>query len=157
MLPEEVRQSPPMVVPLSGPASPWRTALVWAIVGLWVSGAAWLVARYFFVADTEFGRVMPSWAPRVLAIHGAIAMLSLVAIGAWLPMHVAPRLRRRDGLATGVTQLSLLAALVATGFGLYYVADEATRPVWSAVHWLAGLLLPALILIHGGYGRAGSE
>lgn len=84
-------------------------------------------------------------------------MLSLVAIGTWLPMHVVPRLRRRVGLATGVTQLSLLIALVATGYGLYYLADEASRPAWSVAHWVPGLILPALLLIHRGAGRVGRE
>lgn len=142
---------------MPGPANAWRMTLDWTIAGLVASGAAWLLARYLFVADTEFGRVMPPWASRALAVHGGFAMLSLIIIGAWLPMHVLPRLRRRVGLVTGVAQLSLLIALLVTAYGLYYLADEASRPAWSVAHWVAGLILPALLMIHRGSGRAGRE
>ena len=129
-------------------ANRWRRGVEWAVAGLTLSGVAWLLARYVFGSETEFGWQLPSWAARVLAIHGGIAMLSLIAVGAWLPMHVVPRLRRGNALATGASQLGLLALLAVTGFGLYYVADESSRPAWSAVHWIAGLLLAILLLVH---------
>ena len=129
-------------------ANRWRQGVEWALAGLTLSGAAWLLARYVFVSETEFGRQLPSWAARVLAIHGGIAMLSLIAVGAWLPMHVVPRLRSGRGLATGVPQLGLLAVLAVTGFGLYYIADESSRPTWSVVHWIAGLVLAIVLLVH---------
>ena len=144
MLPED---STPAASP-TAPVNRWRRGVEWAVVGLTLSGVAWLMARYVFVSETEFGRQLPSWAARVLAIHGGVAMLSLVAIGAWLPMHVVPRLRRSTGLVTGVSQLGLLAVLAVSGFGLYYLADESSRPAWSVVHWIAGLVLAALLLVH---------
>lgn len=144
MLPED---SAPAASPTL-PVNRWRQAVEWAVVGLTLSGVAWLTARYVFVSETEFGRQLPSWAARVLAIHGGIAMLSLVAIGAWLPTHVAPRLRRSSGLVTGVLQLGLLAVMAVTGFGLYYLADESSRPAWSVVHWIAGLVLAIFLLVH---------
>lgn len=134
---------PPAVQP-----NRWRKGVEWTVAGLMLSGAAWLMARHVFASETEFGSQLPSWAARVLALHGGFAMLSLVAIGAWLPSHVVPRLRRSKGLASGASQLGLLAVLVVTGFGLYYVADELTRPAWSVVHWIAGLLLAILLLVH---------
>ena len=144
MLPED---SKPAVSP-AVPVNRWRQAVDWAVIGLTLSGAAWLMARHVFASETEFGRQLPSWAARVLAIHGGMAMLSLIAIGAWLPMHVVPRLRRSSGLVTGVSQLGLLAVLAVTGFGLYYLADESSRPAWSVVHWVAGLVLAMLVLVH---------
>lgn len=130
------------------PTSRWRLAVEWAIVGLTGTGVLWLLARFVFGTETEFGYHLPSWAARVLAIHGGIAMLSLVAIGAWMPVHVVPRLQRRNGLVTGVLQLGLLAVLAVSGFGLYYLADESSRPTWSVVHWVAGLVLASLLLVH---------
>lgn len=129
-------------------ANRWRQCVEWAVVVLTLSGAAWLMASDIFASETEFGRQLPAWAARVLAIHGGIAMLALIAIGAWLPTHVVPRLRRRSGLVTGASQLGLLAVLAVTGFGLYYVADELSRPAWGTVHWVAGLVLAILLLFH---------
>jgi len=142
---------PEKSMPADSPAVPpnrWRTGVEWAVAGLTLSGAAWLVASHVLASETEFGRQLPSWAARVLAIHGGIAMLSLIAVGAWLPMHVVPRFRRGSGLVTGASQLGLLAVLAVSGFGLYYLADELTRPAWSVVHWIAGLLLALLLLVH---------
>lgn len=129
-------------------AACWRKTLVWAIFGLWTSGVAWLAARFLFASETDFGLQVPEWAAKVLAVHGGAAMLSLVAFGAWLPVHVVPRLRQQCHRLTGFTQLGLLAILAVTGFGLYYVAGEDSRPAWSVIHWAAGLILPAVFLIH---------
>lgn len=157
MRPERRRTTPYPEVSPPEPTNPWRLAVYCAVVGLTASGVAWLAARYFLATDNEFGRVMPSWAARVLAIHGGLAMLSLVAIGAWLPLHVVPRLPRPRGLITGITQLACLCVLTATGYGLYYLADEISRPVWSVTHWVPGLILPGLLLIHRGARIAGHE
>lgn len=132
----------------------WRALVDWTCVGLLVSGAAWLVARYWLVTETEFGSVTPAWAAKALAIHGGFAMLSLLAMGAWLPTHVLPRLRQGIRLATGAAQLALLAVLIVSGYGLYYFADETTRPTWSMIHWGTGVALCTLLLIHRRPGQA---
>ena len=153
MRPETLRKVSRTRTPRPGASNPWRVLVEWSFVGLLVSGATWLVARYGLVTETDFGSVTPPWASKVLAIHGALAMLSLVAIGAWLPMHVLPRLRQRLRLVTGIAQVNLLALIVVTGYGLYYLADEDGRPTWSTVHWAGGVILAALLLIHRRAGR----
>ena len=42
----------------------------------------------------------------------------------------------------------VLAALTVSGYALYYVAGEHSRPVWSAAHWMVGPALPLLLLVH---------
>jgi hypothetical protein len=138
----------PGTVPPVGSSRGWRVLLDWLTFGLTGSGAAWLMAQNLFATTTDFGPLAPPWAARVLAIHGGVAMLFLIAVGAWLPLHVAPRLRRGAGLVSGIFQLGLLAALTITGYGLYYLAQETTRPTWSSVHWLCGLVLPTVLLFH---------
>lgn len=126
----------------------WRVVLEWLLMALTASGAAWLVAERLLATPTEFGTASPAWAARVLALHGGLAMVSLLAVGAWLQAHVVPRLRGTAGRATGLSQLGLLVVLISTGFGLYYVADESTRPLWSTVHWVGGVVLAVILLIH---------
>lgn len=132
----------------STPTAPWRSALDWLVLTLTGSGAAWLIAQRVLATRTEFGTIAPAWAAKVLALHGGAAMLALVAIGAWLPAHVLPRISRAPRRWTGLLQLGLCAVLMSTGFGLYYLADETTRPAWSLVHWTCGLGWPALLLVH---------
>ena len=125
-----------------------RASLEWSLCGLAWSGALWLLAARVLAVPDEFGVQVPGWTPRVLAVHGGMAMFFLVAAGGWLQQHVAPRIARPAGRWSGVLQLSLVAVLTASGYGLYYWADERTRPVWSDVHWIGGLLLLVTLLAH---------
>ena len=144
---------PPSFQTLKAPAPSaqairWRKILSTVIYGLAASGAAWLAARYYFVAETDFGQQLPAWAPKALAIHGAFAMAFLIALGSWLPVHVVPRVQQQVHRNSGWSQLGLLVILVVTGFGLYYVAGEESRPAWSAVHWLAGVVFMVIYFVH---------
>ncbi|MFO1394927.1 MAG: hypothetical protein U1F09_14285 [Steroidobacteraceae bacterium] len=125
-----------------------RLSLELSLCGLALSGALWLLAVRVLAVPDEFGVRVPDWTPRVLAIHGGLAMIFLVATGGWLQQHVGPRIARPVGRWSGMLQLSLLALLGASGYGLYYWADEQTRPAWSNVHWIAGLLLLVTLLLH---------
>jgi hypothetical protein len=49
--------------------------------------------------------------------------------------------------------IGTLAFLTLTGYGLYYVAGEASRPVWSVLHWVAGLAVAVLFVLHIVIGR----
>lgn len=125
-----------------------RASFEWSLCGLALSGALWLLATRVLAVPDEFGVRTPGWTPRVLAVHGGLAMIFLVAVGGWLQRHVGPRITRPAGRWSGVSQLSLLTLLTVSGYGLYYWADERTRPVWSDVHWIGGLLLLLTLLVH---------
>jgi hypothetical protein len=49
--------------------------------------------------------------------------------------------------------IGTLLLLVLTGYGLYYVAGEADRPLWSALHWVVGLGTAVLLVLHIVVGR----
>ena len=49
--------------------------------------------------------------------------------------------------------MGLLAAMVLTGYALYYFGGEETRPWISKVHWIAGLASTAVLPIHVVLGR----
>ena len=122
-----------------------RTSVYAATGAVTVSGLLWLYARYGPSADPTG----PSpWAATTLAIHGACAIAATVVFGALLANHVAYRWRRPGNRALGYLQLGLWITLLITGFALYYLANETTRPVWSATHWIVGLLLPIALAVH---------
>jgi hypothetical protein len=148
MLPESSAKPSPVEPAIAVRSARWRSALGWVTFGLWASGAAWLAARYVFASESDFGLQVPEWAAQVLAVHGAVAMVALVTFGAWLPVHVVPRLRQAGHRVTGFTQLGALSLLAVTGYGLYYIAGEDSRPVWSVVHWATGVLFPVVFLVH---------
>jgi hypothetical protein len=83
-------------------------------------------------------------------IHGAAAMLALVVLGALWP-HVKRGWKAAKNRFSGVALIGLNGFLVATGYGLYYAADEDFRAWLSRWHGWIGLgtlvLLPGHVVI----------
>jgi hypothetical protein len=48
---------------------------------------------------------------------------------------------------------TIMATLVVSAFGLYYVGSDVVRPWISDIHIAAGLALPVMILVHIWRGR----
>lgn len=121
-----------------------------AFAFLVLSGLIWLGGRYGLRPDPEFPHPLEAWA---LKLHGAAAMLGLLALGSVLPQHVRFAWRARRNRASGATILFVAGGLVLTGYGLYYAADDNLRPWISLGHWGSGLLLPVGMVWHVVAGR----
>lgn len=117
-------------------------------LGLWASGAAWLVAHYWLVRQGEFGPETSPIEPWMLDLHGGFAMLALWFMGLLWGVHVLKGWEARRGRWSGGLLLGLLGSLVATGYCLYYVGDETWRGWASLGHWVVGLALLPLFLWH---------
>jgi len=77
-------------------------------------------------------------------IHGGAAMVALLVLGA-LTAHVKRGWKAAKNRLSGVLLLALNAFLVATGYGLYYAADEDFRS-WL-IHWHGWIGLGTLVLL----------
>ena len=125
-----------------------------ATAALVVTGALWLVFHYFLAAEGDFGpqpHPMEHW---MLRLHGAAAMIGLIIYGSLLPIHVRRAWTLRRNIALGVTVIVAMLLLTLTGYLLYYAGGEESRAVISITHWLAGLLVPALLTWHVLSGRS---
>ncbi len=132
----------------------WQRRAHYGVIGvLLVSGLMWLAAHYFMRPVGEFGAVIHPLEPWSMKLHGAAAMASLWLLGTLLQVHVKRALLAGRNLVAGWSMIAVLCALVVTGYALYYIAGEDTRPWWSGSHWVLGLLLPALLLLHVLTGR----
>lgn len=132
----------------------WHRRSIYAVgLLLIVSGVAWLVAHYFMRPVSEFGETIHPLEPWSMKLHGAAAMAMLFLGGALLHIHIRRALKARRNLVTGWAMIGTLLFLVLTGYGLYYVAGEGDRPVWSALHWVAGLFAAVLFVLHIVTGR----
>ena len=122
----------------------WIYAIGGSLVG---SGIGWLIAHYLLVDADSIGEAHHPSEPWWLRLHGAAVMAFLVVLGTILPGHVrrawaarkncAPTVRKN--VVTGIVMLSLLVALMLTGYALYYSGDEDLRPYISTGHWVLGL------------------
>lgn len=120
---------------------------------LLLSGAGWLVAHYFLAIPTEFGDPHQPSEPWWLRLHGAAAMGFLVIVGTVLLNHVVRAWHLRSNHKSGLVFMGLLAAMVLTGYALYYFGGEETRPWISKAHWIAGLASAVALPIHAVLGR----
>src|SRR5262249_52408823 len=123
-------------------SSPFRFAVYAAFAALFLTGAAWLLADAW--KDPESGEIWQAIAANLLMLHGGAAMVTLMFLGALVPLHARRNWRVRSNRPTGTLMLACNAILVVTAFGLYYVGWEAVRWWVSEVHTAAGLFLPAL-------------
>ena len=122
-------------------------------VALLLTGVAWLGLRYFMRPGGGFGETVNPLEPWAMKLHGLAAMASLFFVGSMLHLHIRRAVKAGRNLVTGWSMVGTLGFLVLTGYGLYYLAGDADRPVWSVLHWAVGLVVAALFVLHIVVGR----
>jgi hypothetical protein len=96
--------------------------------------------------QTEFGARPHPLEYFWLRLHGAAAMLGLLALGSLVPMHVQRAWQQRKNRVSGLVTSAASLVLLVSGYLLYYFATENSRPWIGALHWGVGLAgLPVLI------------
>jgi hypothetical protein len=132
----------------------WHQAAVYGATGLLVvSGLVWLTYHYFASVPGELGpqpHPMEHW---WLSVHGAAAMAGLIVYGSLLPIHIRRAWALRRNIVLGIGLVAVMLLLTVTGYLLYYASSEEARPVISALHWIPGLAVPALLTWHVISGR----
>lgn len=136
-------------IPRAPELSRSRLLTVYVItLGLWTSGAAWLLLHYFFFEDGQFGpnpHPVEFWS---IAAHGAFSFAFLWLLGVLWSVHIPAGWRSLRRRWTGSTMFGIAAFLTLTGYFLYYFGDADLRPVLAIFHWSVGLACPALFLLH---------
>lgn len=113
---------------------------------LFASGILWLVAHYFLPLP-EFAARHPleTWAMR---IHGGATLFGMAVFGSLWSVHLLPAWRQGRHQATGVSLGAGWLLLALTGYGLYYLSDEAARSFTSNTHLAIGLAMPIALILH---------
>jgi hypothetical protein len=109
---------------------------------LWLSGTVWLVLPQAHPAG-----------PLSMRIHGAAAMGFLMAFGALLFEHVPRGWKDGRQRPTGAPLIILCGTLAVTGWGLYYLGNEAIRHWTRWIHSAFGVLFPIFLALHIWLGR----
>jgi hypothetical protein len=131
----------------------FRNAIYATFAILFVSGAVWLVADS--LKDSANGELWQQIAATLLMTHGGSAMVTLMMLGALVPVHMRYGWRGRKNLTTGIAMAMVAAILIVTAFGLYYFGAEGARAAAGVVHTWLGVASPALLLAHIWWGRRG--
>lgn len=132
----------------------WHRRCVYAVCALLAAtGILWLAAHYWMRTPGEFGETVHPLEPWSMKIHGAAAMALLFFTGSLLNSHIRRAVKSGRNLSSGWSMIAAFSTLTVSGYALYYVASETSRPTWSLIHWLIGLALPALVALHVILGR----
>jgi hypothetical protein len=131
----------------------FRFAVYAAVALLFLTGLGWFVADW--QKEGASGETWQQIAAYLLMLHGGGAMVTLLLLGALIPIHVLRSWRSSKNLVMGSVMVALNAVLIVTAFGLYYLGSEAARPWISWVHIIFGASLPALLALHIILGRRG--
>jgi hypothetical protein len=120
---------------------------------LWLSGVLWLVFHYFFQVQGDFGprpHPLESW---WLKLHGLAMMLTLLTLGTLIIHHLQRAWQIRKNRLAGAALAIVFGWLGITGYALFYFSSDANQSWLPLVHWLPGLLLPLVLVLHIYAGR----
>jgi hypothetical protein len=117
-------------------------------IGLWLSGAAWLLLHYFMLRQTDFGPQHDPLEHWSIVAHGAFAFAAIWIFGLLWGTHIVKRWKAKRHRWSGSLLFAFLALLVVSGYLLYYVGDDQLRELTSKVHWIVGLGLPLPFVLH---------
>jgi hypothetical protein len=129
----------------------FRLAIYVAFAVLFLTGAGWLVADR--QKDISADDIWQQTVAYLLMVHGGAAMITLLLLGALIPVHLRRGWRARRNRVSGSAMAAFNAVLILTAFGLYYLGSETVRPWMSWIHIAAGFSLSLLFPLHIFWGR----
>lgn len=143
--PEPGQRSPRGPIKLSY----WDKWLVYsASIGVWLSGALWLVYIYFMRFEGEFGLERDPFEAVWQKVHGIIGYVAAFGLGTMWGVHVVRGWQAHWRRWSGGTLFGVGLFLSLSGVALYYVTGTAWHE-WTAIaHWAVGLAALAAFLIH---------
>ncbi len=123
-----------------------RLTLYGVALGLWASGAIWLIFHYFIMQETEFGPSPHPLEHWFLSLHGLFAFASLGMFGFLWGAHIVGGWKSARRRISGSLLFAALALLVLSGYLLYYPPSDESLPIVAIMHWVLGLaaVLPFL-------------
>jgi hypothetical protein len=129
----------------------FRFSIYAAFAVLFLTGAGWLVADR--QKELSSGEGWQQTSAYLLMAHGGAAMVTLLLLGALIPVHVLRSWRVGNNLVSGSMMVAFNTLLIVTAFALYYLGAEAVRPWMSWIHIVVGFILPAWLALHIFLGR----
>ncbi|MES2932920.1 MAG: DUF4405 domain-containing protein [Pseudomonadota bacterium] len=132
----------------------WQRRCIYLVFSLlFLTGATWVVAHFLLHQASEFGESVHPLEPWAMKIHGAAAMVALFFVGSLLNTHIRRAIKGHRNRFSGWSMIAVIGILTLSGYVLYYLASEQSRPIWSILHWVLGLIFPLILCLHVLRGR----
>ena len=131
-----------------------RWAVYGSLAALTASGLIWLLLHHFARLPGAFVD-RPHWLePWSLKLHGLAAFVSLFFAGSLLNSHMRRAWQLRRNRASGAWTAAVFLILTLSAYLLYYGGGESMHSLVSLAHWLVGLALVPLFVVHIWLGRS---
>lgn len=130
-----------------------RGVVFYSLAVLWSSGALWLLFHYFLAVQGPFGPEPHPLQPWWLRLHGLAVMVTLTVFGSLLVQHAPRAWQVRKNRRLGAALTGVFLWLATTGYALYYFSSDANAAWLPLAHWIPGLALPGVVLMHIRFGR----
>jgi len=117
------------------------------------TGVLWLLFHHYVRREGPFGPEPHPLEHTWLTLHGAAGYAVVWSLGLIWILHVRRGWSGTRNRLNGRTLTILLAVLVLTGLGLYYLGDEIWRDRTAVAHWVLGLCAGAWLPFHIWSGR----
>ena len=118
-----------------------------------LTGVLWLSFHHFLTVEGEFGPSAHPFERTWLVMHAAAGVLVAWLLGLIWMGHVRRGFGIGRRLPSGLGLVLLVAFLIFSGWGLYYIGDDRWREWTATAHWVVGLGAAVLMLVHVGFGR----
>jgi hypothetical protein len=119
-----------------------------ASIGVWLTGALWLVYKYFLRIAGEFGPEHNPLEALWQKLHGGFGYYAAFALGLLWSIHVVRGWTVRWRRWSGGTLFGVAAFLAISGAALYYISDQDWHDWTGIAHWAVGLAALAAFLVH---------
>jgi hypothetical protein len=118
-------------------------------IGVWLTGVLWLVFHYFIKTEDEFGIENSTPYEQVWLVgHAAFSFFAIWMFGVLWLSHIKLGWNAKMNRVTGGTLFAVIAILILTGFGLYYLGNANLRSWTSVIHWVVGLAALIFFVVH---------
>ena len=125
------------------------TVLLGCIAVVTISGYALVPHSLFLNFDFDVTDPFSSATIQTITVtHGVSAYFVAILFGSVWTIHIHHGWNRKRHRVSGLSLALALVALIASGLGLYYFAEQEQRNMAILVHLVIGLLLPLFYLIH---------
>jgi hypothetical protein len=125
-----------------------KLILYGSVLTSFLSGSLWYVLHHWFVTEGDFGPQHSPAEPILIRIHGASAFIVMIVFGWVLGRHVPIGWRSQRSRKSGIVVITATAAMVLTGYSLYYLVGEESHDSIALLHLSLGWGLILTLCIH---------
>lgn len=116
---------------------------------VWLTGAIWLVFKYFVRVPDEFGFDNPHpWMGSWMIAHAFASLGAVWLFGVLWRGHVVRGWTLHERRRSGGTLFGFVAWLALSGCALYYIGADVLRDWVSLAHWVPGIIALGAFFVH---------